>query len=128
MIDITGFDAVTIGAFVGSLVKAFMSDSKAAKAESKAREIEEARIATKIERDKEFQKLTTDVEVLKTKYADAQKRLDDGTKEFKDLAAQAVTTNNLLREIKGALMNKGFVFSDSTVQRRSGHTPENEVI
>lgn len=126
MIDITGFDAVAVGAFVGSLIKAFMSDSKAAKAESKASAIEEARAATKIERDREFQEIKTEVAVLKAQNKDMVKRLDDGSKEFKDLAAQGATTNNLLREIKGALMNKGFVFSDSTVQRHSGHTPENE--
>lgn len=126
MIDISGFDAVTVGAFVGSLIKAFMSDSKASRAEAKAKEIEEARAATKIERD-------TRIAVLEEKNKYLESRLSEGNDRFEKLEKKLDETNknveqsnHILGEIKGALMNNGLVFSGTPVIRRSGHTPEKE--
>lgn len=126
MIDISGFDAVTVGAFVGSLIKAFMSDSKASRAEAKAKEIEEARAATKIERD-------TRIAVLEEKNKYLESRLSEGNDRFEKLEQKidetnknVEQTNHILGEIKGALMNSGLVFSGTPVIRRSGHTPEKE--
>ena len=126
MVDISGFDAVTVGAFVGSLIKAFMSDSKASRAEAKAKEIEEARAATKIERD-------TRIAVLEEKNKYLESRLSEGNDRFEKLEKKLDETNknveqsnHILGEIKGALMNNGLVFSGTPVIRRSGHTPEKE--
>lgn len=126
MVDISGFDAVTVGAFVGSLIKAFMSDSKASRAEAKAKEIEEARAATKIERD-------TRIAVLEEKNKYLESRLSEGNDRFEKLEQKidetnknVEQTNHILGEIKGALMNNGLVFSGTQVIRRSGHTPEKE--
>lgn len=116
--DFSGFDAFTVGAFIGSLIKAFMSDSKATKAENKAREIEEARIATKIERDKEFQQLKMEVAVLNERNATMAKQLDEGTTRFAQIESDLKQINKNLNTIIGKLSE----------MRRSGHGPEAEPV
>lgn len=126
MIDISGFDAVTVGAFVGSLIKAFMSDSKASRAEAKAKEIEEARAATKIERDTRIAVLEEKNKYLESRLSEGNDRFEKLEKKIDETNKNVEQTNHILGEIKGALMNSGLVFSGTPVIRRSGHTPEKE--
>ena len=126
MIDISGFDAVTVGAFVGSLIKAFMSDSKASRAEAKAKEIEEARAATKIERDTRIAVLEEKNKYLETRLSEGNDRFEKLEKKIDETNKNVEQSNRILGEIKGALMNNGLVFSGTPVIRRSGHTPEKE--
>lgn len=126
MIDISGFDAVTVGAFVGSLIKAFMSDSKASRAEAKAKEIEEARAATKIERDTRIAVLEEKNKYLESRLSEGNDRFEKVEKKIDETNKNVEQTNRILGEIKGALMNNGLVFSGTPVIRRSGHTPEKE--
>lgn len=126
MIDISGFDAVTVGAFVGSLIKAFMSDSKASRAEAKAKEIEEARAATKIERDTRIAVLEEKNKYLESRLSEGNDRFEKVEKKIDETNKNVEQTNHILGEIKGALMNSGLVFSGTPVIRRSGHTPEKE--
>lgn len=126
MMDISGFDAVTVGAFVGSLIKAFMSDSKASRAEAKAKEIEEARAATKIERDTRIAVLEEKNKYLESRLSEGNDRFEKVEKKIDETNKNVEQTNHILGEIKGALMNSGLVFSGTPVIRRSGHTPEKE--
>lgn len=126
MVDISGFDAVTVGAFVGSLIKAFMSDSKASRAEAKAKEIEEARAATKIERDTRIAVLEEKNKYLESRLSEGNDRFEKLEKKIDETNKNVEQTNHILGEIKGALMNSGLVFSGTPVIRRSGHTPEKE--
>lgn len=126
MIDISGFDAVTVGAFVGSLIKAFMSDSKASRAEAKAKEIEEARAATKIERDSRIAVLEEKNKYLESRLSEGNDRFEKLENKIDETNKNVEQTNRILGEIKGALMNSGLVFSGTPVIRRSGHTPEKE--
>lgn len=126
MIDISGFDAVTVGAFVGSLIKAFMSDSKASRAEAKAKEIEEARAATKIERDTRIAVLEEKNKYLESRLSEGNDRFEKVEQKIDETNKNVEQTNHILGEIKGALMNSGLVFSGTPVIRRSGHTPEKE--
>lgn len=128
MIDISGFDAVTVGAFVGSLIKAFMSDSKASRAEAKAKEIEEARAATKIERDTRIAVLEEKNKYLESRLSEGNDRFEKVEKKIDETNKNVEQTNHILGEIKGALMNSGLVFSGTPVIRRSGHTPEKEPV
>lgn len=126
MIDISGFDAVTVGAFVGSLIKAFMSDSKASRAEAKAKEIEKARAATKIERDTRITVLEEKNKYLESRLSEGNDRFEKVEQKIDETNKNVEQTNHILGEIKGALMNSGLVFSGTPVIRRSGHTPEKE--
>ena len=128
MVDISGFDAVTFGAFVGSLIKAFMSDSKASRAEAKAKEIEDARAATKIERDTRIAVLEEKNKYLESRLSEGNDRFEKVEKKIDETNKNVEQTNHILGEIKGALMNSGLVFSGTPVIRRSGHTPEKEPI
>ena len=126
--DFSGFDAVTVGAFVGSLIKAFMSDSKASRAEAKAKEIEEARAATKIERDTRIAVLEEKNKYLESRLSEGNDRFEKVEKKIDETNKNVEQTNHILGEIKGALMNSGLVFSGTPVIRRSGHTPEKEPV
>lgn len=118
MDDVNGFSLTMIGGMIGAFVKAFMSDSKAAKADAKTREIEEARIATKIERDKEFLDIKTEVAVLKAQNEMMQKQLAEGTTRFSTMETDLKQINKNLNVIIGQISE----------MRRSGHTPEREPV
>lgn len=109
-VDIPGLAALAFA--LGSFVKGFLADSRAGKAEVKTREIEEARTATKAERDRENQELKTEVAVLKAQYNEVTKRLEEGNCQFKALDDKVDTTNRLLNQIVGALKNSGLKFGD----------------
>ena len=114
MIDLSGLDMVAIGSGVGAIIKALMSDSKAEKANARASEIETARIATKAERDREFQEIKTEVAVLKAQNEMMQKQLAEGTTRF-------CTMENDLKQINKSL---NVIIGKLSEMRRSGHAPE----
>lgn len=112
--DFSQIDFTKIAAFfagVGALIKGFLSDSKANKAEAHARDIEEARVLTKVQRDQEVQELKTAVAVLQAQYKEVQTRLAEGNTQFKALDDKVDTTNRILNQILGALKNSGLKFN-----------------
>lgn len=104
--DVTGFDVGALGAAIGSIITAVKGFNSAKKAEAKASSIEEARLATKIERDKEFQRVQTEVAVVKKEVENLNKRLDEGNHRFErlenkldDVVHHQNETNKLLIEL-----------------------------
>jgi septal ring factor EnvC (AmiA/AmiB activator) len=121
--DITGIDIAAVAGLVGttgtaivSIVKAVQASRKAGDADRRALDIELAREKTKRERDQELQSLKTEVAVLKALQDETNKRLAEGTDQFKALDDKVDKTNSLLHEILGALNNRGF-----DVSRKSGN-------
>lgn len=121
--DITGIDIAAVAGLVGttgtaivSIVKAVQASRKAGDADRRALDIELAREKTKRERDQELQSLKTEVAVLKALQDETNKRLAEGTDQFKTLDDKVDKTNSLLHEILGALNNQGF-----DISRKSGN-------
>lgn len=117
--DITGIDIAAIAGLVGttgtaivSIVKAVQAKKAAKDADLRSLAIELAREKTKQERDKEIEMLKTDVAVLKALQEETNKRLAEGTNQFKALDDKVDTTNNLLNQIVGALKNSGLKFNE----------------
>lgn len=120
--DITGIDIAAVATLVGSIgtavaavVKALQAGRKAEAADARAIAIELAREKTKQERDAEVEKLKIDVAVLNRLNQETEKRLAEGTNQFKELDTKVDTTNNLLHEILGALKNRGLEIPDRTM-------------
>ena len=120
--DITGIDIAAVATLVGSIgtavaavVKAVQATKKAEAADARAIAIELAREKTKQERDAEVEKLKIDVAVLNRLNQETEKRLAEGTNQFKDLDSKVDTTNNLLHEILGALKNRGLEIPDRSM-------------
>lgn len=112
--NITGIDIAAVATLVGSIgtaivsiVKAVQASRKAGDADRRALDIELAREKTKRERDQELQLLKTEVAVLKALQDETNKRLAEGTDQFKALDDKVDKTNSLLHEILGALNNWG---------------------
>lgn len=115
--DITGIDIAAVAGLVGttgtaivSIVKAVQASRKAGDADRRALDIELAREKTKRERDQELQSLKTEVAVLKALQDETNKRLAEGTDQFKALDDKVDKTNSLLNQIVGALKNSGLKF------------------
>lgn len=81
------------------------------KSRSEVGGIKADREKTKQERDHEIETLKTEVAVLKALQEETNKRLAEGTNQFKALDDKVDTTNNLLNQIVGALKNSGLKFS-----------------
>lgn len=116
--DFSVIDFAGLAAFltsVGSVIGALKANSNASKAKDDAAAIVSAREQTKLERDREIEKLKTEVAVLKELHKETKERLAEGTNQFKDLDAKVDTTNNLLHEILGALKNRGLEIPDRTM-------------
>lgn len=120
--SITGIDIAAVATLVGSIgtavaavVKALQAGRKAEAADARAIAIELAREKTKQERDAEVEKLKIDVAVLNRLNQETEKRLAEGTNQFKELDTKVDTTNNLLHEILGALKNRGLEIPDRTM-------------
>ena len=118
--DITGVDIAAVATLVGSIgtavaavVKAVQATKKAEAADARSVAIELSREQAKKERDQEIQALKTEVALLKASKEDTDKRLLDGNNHFVRLEGEVRETNGLLREIIGALRNKGLVISES---------------
>lgn len=106
--DITGFDVGACGAVIGSIIAAAKGLMSANKAESRAKSIEDDRIATKMKRDEEFRQMQTKLAVLEKENEHLGKRLDEGNNRFErlekkldDVVEKQSDTNALLSELIG---------------------------
>ena len=111
--DITGMDIAALAGFVGSMGTAIASVLKAKQADRRSSEIEVAREQAKKERDREIENLKTEVKVLQHENKEVRERLSEGNGHFVRLESEVKETNGLLREIIGALNNKGLIISGS---------------
>ena len=111
--DITGMDIAALAGFVGSMGTAIASVLKAKQADRRSSEIEVAREQAKKERDREIENIKTEVKVLQHENKEVRERLSEGNGHFVRLEGEVKETNGLLREIIGALNNKGLIISGS---------------
>lgn len=111
--DITGIDIAALAGFVGSMGTAIASVLKAKQADRRSSEIEIAREQSKKERDREIESLKSEVKLLQHENRETRERLNEGNTHFVRLESEVKETNGLLREIIGALNNKGLIISGS---------------
>lgn len=111
--DITGIDIAAVAGFVGSMGTAIASVLKAKQADRRSSEIEIAREQSKKERDREIESLKSEVKLLQHENRETRERLNEGNTHFIRLESEVKETNGLLREIIGALNNKGLIISGS---------------
>lgn len=111
--DITGIDIAALAGFVGSMGTAIASVLKAKQADRRSSEIEVAREQSKKERDREIESLKSEVKLLQHENRETRERLNEGNTHFVRLESEVKETNGLLREIIGALNNKGLIISGS---------------
>lgn len=111
--DITGIDIAALAGFVGSMGTAIASVLKAKQADRRSLEIEVAREQSKKSRDQEIESLKSEVKLLKHENRETRERLNEGNTHFVRLESEVKETNGLLREIIGALNNKGLIISGS---------------
>ena len=111
--DITGIDIAALAGFVGSIGTAIASVLKAKQADRRSSEIEIAREQSKKERDREIESLKSEVKLLQHENRETRERLNEGNSHFVRLESEVKETNGLLREIIGALNNKGLIISGS---------------
>lgn len=111
--DITGIDIAALAGFVGSMGTAIASVLKAKQADRRSSEIEIAREQSKKDRDREIESLKSEVKLLQHENRETRGRLNEGNQHFIRLESEVKETNGLLREIIGALNNKGLIISGS---------------
>ena len=111
--DITGIDIAAVAGFVGSMGTAIASVLKAKQADRRSSEIEVAREQSKKDRDREIESLKSEVKLLQHENKEVRERLSEGNGHFVRLEGEVKETNGLLREIIGALNNKGLIISGS---------------
>lgn len=111
--DITGIDIAALAGFVGSMGTAIASVLKAKQADRRSSEIEVAREQSKKDRDREIESLKSEVKLLQHENRETRERLNEGNTHFVRLESEVKETNGLLREIIGALNNKGLIISGS---------------
>ena len=111
--DITGMDIAALAGFVGSMGTAIASVLKAKQADRRSSEIEVAREQSKKDRDREIESLKSEVKLLQHENRETRERLNEGNSHFVRLESEIKETNGLLREIIGALNNKGLIISGS---------------
>jgi hypothetical protein len=118
--DITGIDIAAVAGLVGttgtaivSIVKAVQAVRKAEAADARAIAIELQREQAKKDRDREIENLKSEVKVLQHENKEVRERLSEGNGHFVRLEGEVKETNGLLREIIGALRNKGLVISET---------------
>lgn len=111
--DITGIDIAALAGFFGSMGTAIASVLKAKQADRRSSEIEIAREQSKKERDREIESLKSEVKLLQHENRETRERLNEGNTHFVRLECEVKETNGLLREIIGALNNKGLIISGS---------------
>ncbi len=109
--DITGIDIAALAGFVGSMGTAIASVLKAKQADRRSSEIEVAREQSKKDRDREIESLKSEVKLLQHENRETRERLNEGNTHFVRLESEVKETNGLLREIIGALNNKGLIIS-----------------
>ena len=111
--DITGIDIAALAGFVGSMGTAIASVLKAKQADRRSSEIEIAREQSKKDRAREIESLKSEVKLLQHENRETRERLNEGNTHFVRLESEIKETNGLLREIIGALNNKGLIISGS---------------
>lgn len=118
-LNITGIDIAAVATLVGSIgtaatavVKAVQAVRRAEAADARAVAIELQREQAKKERDLEIENLKSEVKLLQHENKETRERLNDGNSHFVRLESEAKETNGLLREIIGALRNRGLVISE----------------
>lgn len=111
--DVTGIDIAALAGFVGSMGTAIASVLKAKQADRRSSEIEVAREQSKKDRDREIESLKSEVKLLQHENRETRERLNEGNTHFVRLESEVKETNGLLREIIGALNNKGLIISGS---------------
>lgn len=119
--DITGIDIAAVATMVGSIgtnvaavVKAVQAKRQSEAADARAVAIELQREQTKKERDREIESLKSEVKLLQHENRETRERLNEGNSHFVRLESEVKETNGLLREIIGALNNKGLIISGSS--------------
>lgn len=122
--DITGIDIAALAGFVGSMGTAIASVLKAKQADRRSSEIEVAREQSKKDRDREIESLKSEVKVLQHENKEVRERLSEGNGHFVRLEVEVKETNGLLREIIGALNNKGLIISGSPKVARDSRSYE----
>lgn len=118
--DITGIDiagvatlVAAIGTAIASVLKAVQAVRKAEAANARAIAIELQREQAKKEHDREIETIKTEVKVLQHENKEVRERLSEGNGHFVRLEVEVKETNGLLREIIGALRNKGLIISET---------------
>ena len=118
--NITGIDIAAVATLVGSIgtaatavVKAVQAVRRAEAADARAVAIELQREQAKKERDLEIENLKSEVKLLQHENKETRERLNEGNSHFVRLESEAKETNGLLREIIGALRNRGLVISET---------------
>ena len=119
-LDITGIDIAAFATLVGSIgtaatavVKAVQAVRRAEAADARAVAIELQREQAKTERDLEIENLKSEVKLLQHENKETRERLNEGNSHFVRLESEVKETNGLLREIIGALRNRGLVISET---------------
>ena len=119
-LNITGIDIAAVATLVGSIgtsatavVKAVQAVRRAESADDRAVAIELQREQAKKERDLEIENLKSEVKLLQHENKETRERLNEGNSHFVRLESEAKETNGLLREIIGALRNRGLVISET---------------
>lgn len=104
--DITGIDIAALGTAVGSIggtiaaiIKAVKSGNEAAAARAETETIQTERKAQAEFRDRQVQDLNTRFAVLENRVSAADKRLDEGTANFKQLDSK-------IDELRNSVDNK----------------------
>ena len=120
ILNITGIDIAAVATLVGSIgtaatavVKAVQAVRRAEAADARAVAIELQREQAKKERDLEIENLKSEVKLLQHENKETRERLNEGNSHFVRLESEAKETNGLLREIIGALRNRGLVISET---------------
>ena len=103
----------SIGTAAAAVVKAVQAGRKAEAADARAIAIELQREQAKKERDREIENLKSEVKLLQHENKEVRERLSEGNGHFVRLEVEVKETNGLLREIIGALRNKGLVISET---------------
>ena len=118
--NITGIDIAAVATLVGSIgtaatavVKAVQAVRRAEAADARAVAIELQREQAKKERDLEIENLKSEVKLIQHENKETRERLNEGNSHFVRLESEAKETNGLLREIIGALRNRGLVISET---------------
>ena len=119
-LNITGIDIAAVATLFGSIgtaatavVKAVQAVRRADAADARAVAIELQREQAKKERDLEIENLKSEVKLIQHENKETRERLNEGNSHFVRLESEAKETNGLLREIIGALRNRGLVISET---------------
>jgi len=102
-LDITGIDIAALGTALGSIggtiaaiIKAVKSGNEAASAKAETETIQAERKKQAVFRDKQVEELNTKYAVLENRISANDKRLDEGTANFKQLDSKIDDLRNIV--------------------------------